>query len=425
MRYQILTLFPELFDGFQTNGLMRRALETNTIRLDTIQLRDFAINSQGQVDDTPYGGGSGMVLRIETARAAIEKARAADPQAKVVLLTPRGKRFSQQTAQAFVKHYQETGGGLVLLCCRYEGIDERVVDSFVDDELSLGDFVLMGGEIPAMAVIEATCRLLPTVLGNPESITEESFEAGLLEYPQYTKPAVFEGSEVPGVLMSGNHEEIRKYRRARAVADTITRRPDLINSSLPISCELSVALIHFPVVDKQGDIITSSITNIDLHDLARSARTYGLKRCYIVHPTKVMRRLSEKICEHWSVGYGSTYNPNRSEALTTLSIVPSFDDVLIDIETRAGRLPKIISTSARTREGIKTFAELSAILRTSTEPHLLLLGTGWGLADEMLARSDYNLEPICGPTPYNHLSVRSAFAIMCDRLIGPAMANAV
>ena len=419
MRYQVLTILPELLSSFKEKGLIGRACEQGQIDLDLVQLRDFAINAHGQLDDTPYGGGSGMVLRCDAAAKAISAAKEKDPNGKVVLFTPRGRQLTAGLAQEIVRSCSESGGGLILLPYRYEGFDERIAEQFADYELSIGDFVLMGGEVAAMALIEATARFVPGVLGNSESVVEESFQQSLLEYPQYTKPPEFEGRSVPKVLLSGNHAEIKRWRQARALNDSLKRRPDLLSgvNALP-ACDLSVALIHFPVVDKSGEVITSSITNLDVHDISRSATTYGLGQYYIVHPTKALRSLTEKICEHWESGYGSTYNANRSQALRSIKVLPDFNDVLSDIETRTGSLPKIITTSARDSEKSVTFTELRGRLSIAQEPHLLLLGTGWGLAEEIIKRADYHLEPVKGYTDYNHLSVRAAAAVIFDRLFG-------
>lgn len=415
---QVLTLFPELFEPFQRCGLVSRAIDEHSISFAARQLRDFAINTHGQVDDTPYGGGSGMVLRCESASAAINAAKQNDPGAKVVLFTPRGKVFTQRLAREIASDCQTTGRGLILLCSRYEGVDERICEKYVDLEICMGDYILMGGEVPAMAFTEAITRLLPGVLNNPESIVQESFEQPMLEYPQFTKPAEFEGQDVPAVLLSGNHAEIEKWRASRAMDDTKHRRPDLLREPITPAGELSVALIHYPVLDKRGDIITSSITNIDVHDIARSSRTFGLARFYVVHPVKLLRKLVQKICDHWETGYGLQYNPNRSDALSKVSLVPDFDDVLLDIESRTGKMPKIIASSARPHPKNVSAEELRRLLMTDADPHLLLLGTGWGLSPQMMDRATYYLEPIVGPTDYNHLSVRAAAAIMFHELLG-------
>lgn len=426
LRYQVLTIFPELITQFCSFGLLQKAAASGLIDISAINLRDFAINTHGQVDDTPYGGGSGMVLRPEPAFAAISKAKESDPRAKVILFTPRGRVFDQSMAKRLVADAQNSNAGFILLCTRYEGVDERITEQCVDYEINMGDYIMMGGETPAMAFLEATGRLLPNVLGNPESIAEESFENSLLEYPQFTKPGEFQGLKVPDVLLSGNHAEITKWRKERARQDTVARRPDLaatanyLESKTPRidTSKISLALIHSPVLDKQGDIITSSITNIDLHDIARTSRTFNLDALYIVHPTKILRRLAEKICEHWDSGFGAKYNPNRSEALALIRLFPALNDVLMDIKERHGKMPKIITTSARPAPDTISYQELRHILAQNTGPYLLLFGTGWGLADEIIALSDYRLDPIYGCANYNHLSVRSAAAIILDRLVG-------
>jgi len=418
LRFEILTLFPQLFESFSSCGLISRAISEGLLELHPSQLRDFCVNTHGQVDDTPFGGGSGMVLRPDAGVPAIEAAKKRLPCAKVILFTPRGVPFKQELAKELASGADDECRDYILVCSRYEGVDQRIIDHWVDFEVSLGDYVLMGAEVAAMSLIEATSRLVPGVLGNPNSIVTESFAEHLLEYPQYTKPRSFRDIDVPGVLLSGNHKDVESWRRDKSVEDTISRRPDLITRDKERSCPLAVALLHSPVVDKQGDIITSSITNIDLHDIARSACTYGVDSFYVAHPVKTMRRLVNRICTHWEQGFGAEYNPNRKQALRKISLVADLDDIILDIENKYGCLPRIIATSARKQGSNVSFAELSAILRTQEEPHLLLLGTGWGLAEEIISRAQYMLEPISGPTDYNHLSVRAALAIMLDRLLG-------
>ena len=423
VNYHILTIFPQLFENFSQIGLLGRACKDRLLNISFSQLRDFAINTHGQIDDTPFGGGSGMILRVETAVSAIEAAKAKFSKAKVVLFSPRGRVFNQEVAKELITEQGEKHEGFILLCCRYEGVDERVAENFVDEHLCIGDYVLMGGEVAAMAFIEATARLLPNVLGNPESVEDESFNSGLLEYPQWTKPQEYRGFSVPSMLLSGHHAEIKKWREQRALADTINRRPELvIKDKNKKHCfktkEIDAALIHHPVRDKTGRIVTSSITNLDLHDIARSAKTFGINKYYIVHPTKALRRLMHKICEHWSVGYGLTYNPNRTEALETVQVVPCLDDVIMDIEARTGSMPILVSTSAQASNSTISFDDLRSKFYETERAFLILFGTAWGLSEELLSRCEYQLAPIHGAGEYNHLSVRAAAAIVLDRLFG-------
>lgn len=223
---RVITLFPEAFPGTLGLSLTGKALDMGRWRLETIDLRPFGEGRHRNVDDTPAGGGAGMVLRADVVDAAFRAAREGTPGDRarwpVVYLSPRGRPFDQATARRLA-----ACDGVTLLCGRFEGVDQRVLDHHQVEEISLGDFVLTGGEIAAQALLDATVRLLPGVLGNAASTEEESFSDGLLEHPQYTRPAVWEGQEIPAVLQSGNHAEIAKWRRAQAEELTRARRPDL------------------------------------------------------------------------------------------------------------------------------------------------------------------------------------------------------
>jgi tRNA (guanine37-N1)-methyltransferase len=226
MQIAVVTLFPELFEPFAKTSFVGRAIEQGSLSLHLEQLRRHGLGNHHSVDDTPYGGGSGMVMRPDCVVAAMEAAEAAlGGRALRVLLTPQGRVFEQATARRFA------GVPSVLLVCgRYEGFDERV-RYFVDEELSLGDFVLTGGEVAAMCVIESVVRLVPGVLGNADSVREESFSPaceGLLEYPHYTRPASFRGHDVPDVLKSGDHAKVAEFRRVESLARSRARRPDLV-----------------------------------------------------------------------------------------------------------------------------------------------------------------------------------------------------
>lgn len=224
---RIVTLFPEAFPGTLGLSLMGKALDMGLWRLETHDLRQFGEGRHRNVDDTPAGGGAGMVLRADVVDRALRAAMADAPVDRarwpVVYLSPRGRPFDQAAARRFA-----ACDGLTLLCGRFEGVDQRVLDHWGIEEVSLGDFVMTGGEIAAQAMIDATVRLRPGVLGNQASTEEESFSEGLLEHPQYTRPAVWEGREIPAVLQSGNHGEIARWRRAEAERITAERRPDLI-----------------------------------------------------------------------------------------------------------------------------------------------------------------------------------------------------
>lgn len=220
MRIDVFTIFPAMVEGFARESLLGKAREAGVVDVRVHDLRSHSTDPHRSVDDAPFGGGAGMVLMPEPLFAAVE---AVSPPRPLFLLSPGGRRFDQAVAKELAG-----GGAFSLLCGRYEGVDERVRAHLVDDELSIGDYVLAGGEVAAMVVLEAVGRLVPGVVGNEASVYEESFSDGLLEYPQYTRPAVFRGWEVPAALRSGDHARIAQWRRAQALARTRARRPDLL-----------------------------------------------------------------------------------------------------------------------------------------------------------------------------------------------------
>jgi len=229
MRIDVVTLFPGMFPGVLDESMLRVARERGAAEIRVVDLRDYTEGRHRVADDYPFGGGGGMVLKPEPLFTAVEALR--EPGSHVVLLCPQGPTFTQSTAERLAG-----AGHLVLLCGHYEGVDERVRTQLVDEEVSIGDYVLTGGELPAMVVLDAVIRLLPGVLGNPSGAARESFAAGRLDYPQYTRPADFRGWRVPEVLLSGDHGRIAEWRRREALRRTVARRPDLLRA-VPMTCE--------------------------------------------------------------------------------------------------------------------------------------------------------------------------------------------
>ena len=221
MKFNILTLFPEMFEPIK-QSIIGKAVEKNILEINLINIRDFSKDKHKKVDDTPYGGGAGMVMRPDVVYDAYKSIK--DSKTKVIYLSPQGKTLNQKMVEELSKEES-----LTLLCGHYEGIDQRVLDKIVDEEISIGDYVLTGGELPAMVLIDSVCRYIPEVLSQ-ESIKEESFSEGLLEYPQYTRPEIFEGEKVPEVLLSGHHANIDKWRRQEALRITKIKRPDLLEN---------------------------------------------------------------------------------------------------------------------------------------------------------------------------------------------------
>ena len=219
MRFDVLTLFPEMFEVLN-QSIIGRAKEKGLINVNLINIRDFSKNKHKKVDDTPYGGGAGMVIGPDVVYDAYKSVK--DEKAKIIYMSPQGKKLDQKKVEELSKQEH-----LILLCGHYEGIDQRVLDKIVDEEISIGDYVLTGGELPAMVLIDSVSRYVEGVLKD-DSTKEESFSQGLLEYPQYTRPEVFEGQQVPEILLSGHHENIDKWRRKQSLKITLNKRPDLL-----------------------------------------------------------------------------------------------------------------------------------------------------------------------------------------------------
>lgn len=229
MRIDILTLFPGMFTGPFDESIIKRATDNNIVSIKIHNLRDWGLGKHKTVDDYPFGGGSGMVMKVEPIFEAVEAIKAqegSNSSAPVILLTPQGRVFNQKIAAELAKFDR-----LILICGHYEGIDERVREHLATDEISIGDYVLTGGELAAMVIIDAVVRHLPGVLGSEESAVEDSHTAGLLEYPQYTRPPAYRGWEVPQVLLSGNHAQIARWRREQSILRTFIRRPDLFEKA--------------------------------------------------------------------------------------------------------------------------------------------------------------------------------------------------
>lgn len=225
MKFIVLTIFPEMFNSFWAYGIIKKAIAENQIFASAINIRDFAEDRHKTTDDRPFGGGCGMVMKPEPLAKAIRMAKEINPDSRTVLLSPQGRIFNQKLALELA-----ASKGLNLVCGRYEGIDERIGGNFVDDEISIGDYVLMGGELGAMVIIEAVTRLIPGVLGSPDSASQDSFSGKLLDYCHYTRPRDFEGLKVPEALFSGNHRDIDNWRLEASLIRTFLKRPDLVEN---------------------------------------------------------------------------------------------------------------------------------------------------------------------------------------------------
>lgn len=426
MKINIFSLFPPMFAPMR-ESIMRRAQEKQIAEIQVYNIRDYAEDPHF-ADDVLYGGGAGMVLKPEPVMTALE-ANGWQKGKKVIITTPSGKTFTQQDALRLAKEEE-----IFFIAGHYEGLDQRVAELTEAEEFSIGDYVLTGGELPAMVMTDSIVRLLDGVLGDSASLEQESFTEGLLEYPQYTRPREYRGKEVPEVLFCGDHKVIEAWRRKESLRRTYENRPDLL-AKLPLSEEdkavigamhqkdreeisFYVALVHYPVLDPKGHVIATSVTNLDIHDIARLSRTYGAKGYFIIQPGEEQKELTERLLTYWTTGHGSKVNPDRKEALDLVTVVDSLEDAEKVITEKEGSKPYWVGTSAKIRPNIVSYGELNGILLRDKNSALLVFGTGHGLTEETMEKMDYILKPIEGRGEYNHLSVRSAVSITLDRLIG-------
>ena len=427
MRIDILTLFPAMFAPLN-ESIVKRAAEKGVVSIGVTNIRDFAADKHHLTDDRLYGGGAGMVMKPEPIYRAVRAVKSA-VRPRVIFTSPQGRPFDQKLAGELAKEEQ-----LIIVCGHYEGVDERVIELLATDVVSLGDFVLTGGELPAMCIADAVARLLPGALGDEMSSMEESFDGGLLEYPHYTRPPVFMEKKVPEVLLSGDHAKIRKWRRQKALARTWERRPELLQKAglsgedlafleglrqgAQQPYEVYLALLHYPVYNKKREVVNTSLTNLDLHDIARAAATYDVKRFYLVQPLEGQRGLIGQLLHYWREGFGAAHNPHRSQALQRAALAASLAQVEEEIAAEAGKPPVLVATSARITPETTGYREMRKIMREQGGAYLLLFGTGWGMTEEVMQKASYTLRPVYGRGEYNHLSVRSAASIVLDRLLG-------
>lgn len=426
-RFHLVTLFPDFFRSPLDAGLMGRAREAGLVTCTLHDPREFSTDKHRHVDDRPYGGGPGMVMQGEPVAAAL---RSIPAPGRLLLMSPGGRPLTQALARELAQEEDIT-----LICGRYEGLDARLNDLFPLEPVSVGEAVLNGGECAALAVLEAVARLMPGYMGKEESGEDESFSRGLLEYPHYTRPEVLEGLPVPEVLRSGDHGRIARWRREESLRTTLLRRPDLL-AEAPLTREdaaflgslpreragrnLSFCLLHHPVMLDAKNSGTSSLTNLDIHDIARISRSYAMGPFYAVTPLEDQRELLRAILRHWTDEQGRKSCSDRARALDMVRPAASLDEALRQREEECGVRPLLLTSSAawpdrKSRLPLLTPRQVREACRRG--PVMLCLGTARGLAPEVLARSDGMVRPVRFLSD-NHLSVRSAAAILADRILG-------
>ena len=415
MKITVITAFPELMRNYLASSVLGRGIAAGKLEAEVVDIRDFSEGSYRQIDDYCYGSGGMMLMAEPLARAVESVSSGAKPY--VVYPSPQGVRLHQELVEDLARKEH-----LVIVCGHYEGVDERFTEKYVDMEISLGDFVLTGGEMPAMAIVDAVSRLIPGVVGSESSVEEDSFYSGMLDTPHYTRPAQWRGERVPEVLLNGDAKAIERWRRRQSVERTLDRRPDIAGRAgiIPwLSGGAYVMEVHYPVLDKRGEKSSTAITGMDLHDIARACRTYGIKKYLLVTPIAQQREMAKRIAGHWTSGWGADYNPDRREAFSTLKIFASVQKAISWAEEKEKKPVFKIATTAKRHAGAQHWLTLKReILRRDHSP-LIIFGTGWGLHDEVMETADAVMTPICGGKDgWNHLSVRSAVSITLDRFFG-------
>lgn len=381
-----------------------------------------------RIDGPTFGHGAGVVLRPEIIEKGIEVLEQQSGPAFKIFFSPHGKKLDQDLLKELYTKISAKGH-VMLLPARYEGMDSRVEDYYADAVISVGDLVLMGGDVPAMVFLEGFMRLIPGVVGKQMSVERESFSNAFVDYPEYAAPVTWKGIAVPEVLRSGHHQEIENWRQDQAAQRTVYQHFDWLrtHTTTPKQQELVkkyipahyVVLMHTQVMLPGGQEGTTSVTSIDIHDIARSAKTFGLKNYFIVTPLADQQNIVQTLLDFWQKGNGVSYNFQRHEALQEAALKESLQAVIDAIEVQEGKKPILIATSAKKSESDKLISfDDQAVVWQEKRPVLFILGTGHGLSPELLEKCDYILLPIEGFSDFNHLSVRSAAAIIFDRWLG-------
>lgn len=428
MNVSIITVFPELYDAFLKTSLLKHAQSKGLVSIDAVSLFSF-VEPKKRIDAPVFGPGSGMLIKPTVIEAAVDSQEKRYGKSFKIMFSPQGAKLDQKKLMSLA-HTISSVGHLMLLPARYEGMDARVEEEYADEIISIGDYVLMGGDIPAMVFLEGLLRLIPGVVGKRDSVTDESFSHAFVDYPEYTEPVEWHNKQVPEIVRSGNHAAIMEWRKRKAAKKTVESHFSWLRS-----CTLSledkklameyiphhyVALLHGQVlVGKERIPGYTSVTSVDIHDIARSGRTYGIEQYFIVTPLIDQQRIVQKFLSFWHDGQGERYNKNRYDAVRRVLVESDLAATVAAIEAREGKRPLIISTSAQAVGGHKmiTYNDQSIVF-TQERPVLIVLGTGQGLDQDVIDASDYVLCPIEGFSDFNHLSVRSAAAIILDRWLG-------
>ncbi|MCB9493162.1 MAG: tRNA (guanosine(37)-N1)-methyltransferase TrmD [Epsilonproteobacteria bacterium] len=441
MKITIISVFPELHESFINTSLVARAVDAGIVKFNLLKLSQFCPVKE-RIDEPTCGPGPGMIIKPELLQLAIDHAQDEHGPGFKIFFSPQGQRLDQHMLQKFAEKItpqdtsktletmaQNPDGHLILVCARYEGIDARVEQEYADASISIGDYVLMGGDLPAQVLLEGLLRLIPGVVGNEQSVEQESFKGPFLDHPHYGLPVEWKGKRIPDIVRSGNHEKINQWRQEQACKKTLLTRFDWLRTQSLTDAQTDlckqqipnhyVALLHSQIRLKDNESGHTSIASLDIHDGARSCATYGIENYFVVSCLKDQQKILQTFLQFWHSEEGKKYNKSRYDAVAKLIPSPNLDHVIETIRQKEGQSPLIISTSAKYHgHGQVIDYHSQGTVWQHNRPVLILFGTGLGLADEVLEQSDFLLTPVAGMSNYRHLSVRAAIAIVLDRWLG-------
>jgi tRNA (guanine37-N1)-methyltransferase len=429
MNISILTVFNELYDSFLCTSLVGRAQEKKLVSIQATSFFSY-VEPKERIDAPTFGPGAGMLIKPEVVQKAVEDIEQSRGPAYKIFFSPQGTSLTQRLLQKIADRVGRQGH-LMVIASRYEGMDARVEQHYADEIISLGDFVAMGGDLPAMLFLEGLLRLIPGVVGKQESVAHESFSGPFVDYPVYTEPVTWQEYAVPEIVRSGNHGAIDRWRHEQSAQKTVLEHFNWFRSYPRLTVEEKefaarfvpshyVALMHTQVYigdeHKKG---TSSVTSIDIHDGARSCKTYGIKNYFIVTPLQDQQKIVRKLLDFWMTGFGVEYNKNRCAAVKQTRLCADLQEVIAEITAQEGCAPVIVATSAReVQHQHRVGWHDQVIVWKEKRPVLFVFGTGKGLIDEVVQQADFLLDPIEGLSDFNHLSVRTAIGIALDRWLG-------
>lgn len=466
IKISIITVFPELHENFINTSLIQRAVEQGIVQFNLVRFSDMC-QPKERIDEPTVGHGSGMIIKPEVIQKAIDTCQEKCGPGFKIFFSPQGQRLDQHKLSKIYKkligqqdqaqqssqsvNFQQdlvdvpttttdtastksesTGSDfhLILICSRYEGIDERVESFYADMVLSIGDYVLMGGDLPAQVFLEGLLRLVPSVVGKTASVENESFQGAFFDHPEYGLPVEWNQMKIPDVLRSGNHKQIATWRKEQAVQKTVLNRFDWLRENQPDENDLEickkfipnhyVVIMHSQVIVGDGNKVGhTSVASIDIHDIARSCKTYGIKNFFIVTQLEDQFQIVNTFFNFWHSPKGKNYNLSRYNAIESVILTKSFESVIEQIKQKENSNPIVITTSAKTHgNGTKIDFFSQGLVWKENRPVLIVFGTGQGLSNEIMDQSNFILAPVRGLTSYNHLSVRSAAAIILDRWMG-------